>query len=163
MAALNKIIKNTTSATVFVPDVGISLDAFAIYDITESELLMWVASIDVVSLINSGALVVNNGAIDLTPDEGIRYLQYPDRLDIQQNSTTVTRVTTAINFTGNVTVTDNDDGKATVNVFSGAAAPALREVTAVVYPFGFVNTDSNLLFEYDVANNLILFLKEEII
>jgi hypothetical protein len=161
---LNKIIKNTTGSVVFIPDVGISLDPFAVYDITESELLMWVASLDIIPLVNSGTLIVNNGSVDLTAAEGVRFLQYPDRLSVQQSGTDVTRITTELNFTGAVTVTDNTDGKVTVNVSTtGTISPSLREVTMVQYPFGPVNIESNLLFEPDPQNDTILFLKEEIL
>ena len=161
---MNKILKNTTNFSVFVGDTGISIPANSSYDITESELLLWVSSSDILSLISNGTIVVNNGSSDLSSNDGIRFLQYPDRLTVKVNDNDTVNVTTDLNFTGNVTVTDNGDGKATINVGTGASTPdpILREVTAVHYPFGLVNITSDLLFEADPVNDVIRFLKEEI-
>lgn len=161
---MNKIIRNTTGSNIFIKDTGINILANSSYDITEPELLLWVASTDVLPYIDIGDLVINNGTIDLPAYEGVRFLQYPDRVTIQKDALDVTRVTTEINFTGNVTVTNSNSGTANVHINETAAlTPSLREVTAVLYPFGYINTKSGLLFEADPVNDTILFLKEEIL
>jgi hypothetical protein len=113
---MHKILKNTTASDIFILDTGINLKASSSYEITQSEFLLWVASLDIISYINSGSVVVNNGSIDLSASEGIRALQYPDRITVKSNSTDVTRVATDINFTGSATVTDDGNGQVTVDI-----------------------------------------------
>ena len=161
-----KLLKNTTNVIVFISDVGISIPALGTYLITTQEYLLWAASLDYQSLVTSSTIVVNNGSIDLAPNDGIRYINYADRAKVQVNGVDVTQVATTLNFTGSVTVTDNSNGKATVNVTGtgGSSTPCLREVTYVLFGGTIpMSVESNLLFEPDPVNNIILFFKEEIL
>jgi hypothetical protein len=160
MATIDKLLRNTTASNIFIPDTGVSLLANSTYNITEPELLLWVASLAVLPYIISGDIVVNDGILDYSSADGIRALQYPDRLTVQKDGVGVTRVAEEINFTGNVSVVDNGDGKATVAVGS---TELLREVTIQIHPFGNINIESNLLFEADIVNDTVRLLTEETI
>jgi hypothetical protein len=159
-----KIIRNTTLSSILVQDTGVYINAGESYTIDEQTYLLWAGSESVTPLVTSGDLVVNDGAGDLLFADGLRFLKYPDRLSVKLNSAQTTIVTTELNFTGAVTVADNGDGKATVNIGSGTPEPCLREVTLVMLGGTLpMNIESNLLFEPDPINNIIKFFKEEVV
>jgi hypothetical protein len=157
---MSKIVKNVTGSDILIPDTGVFIQANSSYTIDLQTYLLWAGSVDVVPLINAGSIVINNSTLDLTPAEGIRYLEYADRLDVQINGTTITKTVKTLNLTGNATLVDNTNGKATINVNQASSIPCLREVTPVQYPFGLLNISSDLLFEADPINDTILFFKE---
>jgi hypothetical protein len=160
---MQKIIRNTTSSGIFIDDTGVYIDSGKSYVIDTHTYLLWANSLDIIGYVNSGDLVINDGFSDLSPSAGLRYLQYPDRLNVKLNSTTSIPVVTSLNFSGSVSVTDNGDGAATVNVNTVAeTAPSLREVTLVLLGGTIpINTESNLLFEPDPVNSAIKFYREE--
>ena len=163
---MTKILKNTTASIVFINDTGVSINASGQYIIPHTDYLLWAASLDYQSLVTAGTIVVNNGSIDFAPNDGIRYINYADRAKVQVNGVDITQVATTLNFTGSVTVTDNSNGKATVNVTGtgGSSTPCLREVTYVLLGGTIpMSVESNLLFEPDPINDIILFFKEEIL
>ena len=156
-----KLLKNVSASGILINDTGVHIDSGENYLIPPTDYLLWASSNDYQSFVASGDIVVNNGTVDLAAGNGVRFIEYADRSKIQVGGVDVTQVATTLNFTGAVTVTDNGDGKATVNVNSSVPPPCLREVTVVMYPFGPMNILSNLLFEPDPINDTILFLKEE--
>jgi hypothetical protein len=158
-----KSLRNTTASGIFINDTGVHIDAGETYVIDEPTYLLWAASIEIAPYIASGSIVVNNGSYDLNPNDGIRFLQYPDRVLVKQNGTSVTDVATELNFVGAVSITDNGSGRATISVNSTASIePCLREVTYVSVGTGlFYSVESNLLFEPDPMNDTIKFYKEE--
>jgi hypothetical protein len=156
-----KLLKNTTASIVFITDVGVSIPASGNYQLTTQEYMLWASSLDYQPLVTAGTLIVNNGTIDLAPADGIRYIEYADRAKIQGSGVDITQVATTLNFTGAVTVTDNGNGKATVDVATGSGTPRLREVTYVLLGGTIpLNIESVLLFEPDPINDTILFLSE---
>jgi hypothetical protein len=164
-SSMIKLLKNVSASGILINDTGVYIDSGENYLIPQTDYLLWASSNDYQSFVTSGDIIVNNGAIDLVvATDGIRFIEYSDRSKIQKDGVDVTQVATTLNFTGaTVTVTNNGDGKATVNVGASIPPPCLREVTMVVYPFGPMNILSNLLFEPDPVNDTILFLKEEIL
>ena len=82
---MTKIAKNTTGSDISLSDTGITVPASGQYTLNESEYILWAQSTVVspatqlVTLINSGDIVVNDGTTDLGAADGIRFLQYPDR------------------------------------------------------------------------------------
>jgi hypothetical protein len=157
------VIKNTTLSPIFINDIGFNIPPGS-NTIEPMNHLLWADSLDIVPFINSGSVVINDGVVDLSPADGIRFLLYPDRLTVQKNSSDITKVVKSINIVGNATVTDNSDGKVTIDVGYGASGQLLREVTMIVAPgVGFIDIKSNLLFEADPQNDTILFYGEEII
>lgn len=69
-----KILKNTTLAAITIKDMGIVIPASSSYTITIQEYLLWASSNDVLTYINSGNLVVNNGIEDLSIARGIKHI-----------------------------------------------------------------------------------------
>lgn len=115
-----KILKNNTISDIVLKTVGYTILASDNYTIEVSEFRFW-ATPDVITeitpFINSGDITVNDGINDLSATDGIRYLKYPDRAYIQQDSVDVTRVNEVLNFEGeHVEVTDDGNGKATVTI-----------------------------------------------
>lgn len=159
---MSKILKNNTSSDILINDTGVSVLANSSYTIPEQDYILWAASVNVQSYLDSSDLIANDGTSDLSPTEGSRFLKYPDRITIQKDDIAIKNFVTDINFTGNVTVISNDNGKTTIDIISGSGTPeaSLREVTTVIYPFGPLNVSSDLLFEVDLVNDTILFLKE---
>ena len=156
---MKKIIKNITSSGILVQDTGVYIDANSSYEIDNQTYLLWAASQSVIPLIQSGDIIINNGNSDLSVLEAIRFLEYPDRITVKENSTTVTRVTTELNFTGAVSVSGLDDGVANIDV---GVSSVLREVTLVQLGGSlFMNIESNVLFEPEPVNDTIYLLGEK--
>jgi hypothetical protein len=156
---MKKIIKNTTNTGILVQDTGTYIDANSSYEIDNQTYLLWAASESIISLIQSGDVVVNNGNTDLSAIEAIKFLEYPDRITVKANSTTATRVTTELNFTGDVAVSGSSDGIANINI---GVFNVLREVVLVQLGGSlFMNIESNALFEPDPVNDTIKLLREQ--
>ena len=166
---MQKIIKNTTASTIFINEAGVNILAGTQIIIDPSVYYLWEKPemiTEISANVDAGNLVINNGIMDLSPADGLRFLQFPDRIIVKKDGSDVTEVVTSINFTGNASVVDNGNGAVTVNVTGGSIVipPLLREVTMVIYPgVGFVDVSSGLLFEADPENDTILFLGEEIV
>jgi hypothetical protein len=80
-----KLLKNTTGSAISISDTGITVAASpGTYTIPQQDYLLWAASIDIVSHVNSGNIVVNDGVNDITVANGfnlinaIDYLKHPD-------------------------------------------------------------------------------------
>lgn len=72
-----KILKNTTGSAIVINDVGrVSLPATpATYTIPPQDYDLWSASANIVSHINAGTVIVNDGYDDLKPVSGLRHIQ----------------------------------------------------------------------------------------
>lgn len=145
-----KILKNITVVDIYISDMGIVVPANGSYSITITEAPMWATSIDVISPVNNGDIVVNNGLIDLSAIDGLRFLQYPDRATIQKNGTDVTEVSTIVNFEGpEFTVTNNGNGKTTVRVDAlGAFSDTMYWANCVCHCDGLMFSDFEPLVDY---------------
>lgn len=72
---MSKLLKNTTNSIIAISDTGVSLPASpATYTIPPQDYLMWAASTNIITHINSGAVVVNDGVNDLSISRGLAYL-----------------------------------------------------------------------------------------
>lgn len=164
---MTRILKNTTGSPISVQDIGVTIAASGQYEFAPQDYALLQSSTDVDAFVTSGDLVVNNGSSDLSAAEGLYYIKQSAVVIIQEDSVNKSRSATKLNFTGAVDVTNTGSGGVTVNITGGggggSVTPKLREVTMTVYPFGNVNTESNLLFDADVVNDTVDFLEEEII
>ncbi len=71
-----KVLKNTTIAAISIQDAGVTIPASpGQYTIPEQDYLIWQASVNVISYINSGALVVNDGVNNLSAARGLAYIK----------------------------------------------------------------------------------------
>jgi hypothetical protein len=96
-----KILKNNTAANILINDTGISIPALGSYTIQITEYLLWAASADVISKINSGNITVNDGVSNLNTTEGLSYIAYPDhalggRFNNEANGFVATNIQAAI-------------------------------------------------------------------
>jgi len=133
-----KIIKNQKSpaADISLGDVGVTIPASGQYTLNNAEILLWSDAIilspasQLVTLINSGDIVVNNGTSDFNAADGIGFLKYPDRATIQLGTTDTVRVAEIFNFEGDVNVVKSAAGKATITIGeTGTATGKLYVVT----------------------------------
>jgi hypothetical protein len=117
---LEKILKNTTGSDIFLEFPGITVPASGQVTINVEEYKDIAAESALITeltpLINSGDIVVNNGTVDYSAADGIRFLEYPDRLTVQEGGTDTTIVTKSINFTGSAATTDQGDGNVDIEV-----------------------------------------------
>lgn len=76
-----KILKNTTASPISLTDLGISVSANGQVIVTPQDYLLAADSSQIIALIGSGDLVVNDGNSDLSVSEGIRLLigSYPNK------------------------------------------------------------------------------------
>ncbi len=72
---MSKILKNTTVSDIFVADVGINLIAASSYTVPAQDYMLWAASSNVIVYIGNGSVVVNDGTYDLSPAQGVGYIQ----------------------------------------------------------------------------------------
>jgi len=117
-----KFFKNTTINDIFIKAAGTTIPTSEQYEIDPINYILWAtddAITEMTPYINSGDIIVNNGTDDLLAEEGIRFLKYPDRIEIQENDVSKIRVIKKLNFEGDVTVTDEGSGKVTIDVTGG--------------------------------------------
>jgi len=69
-----KVLKNQTASIIVIKDVGIEVPASGQYTIQAMDFLLWVESADIDAHINSGDIIVNNGARDLPAATGLAFL-----------------------------------------------------------------------------------------
>ncbi len=93
-----KVIKNTTGSIVPVGDVGIQIPASGAYTVPPQDYLLWSASVNAVTLINAGTLVVNDGTKDLTKKNGLAYL-----VDLEIRTTNIVSVSKTPSGAGDFT------------------------------------------------------------
>lgn len=114
-----KILKNTTITDISLNETGITIPASGQVTLNETEYAQ-VAFIDSITelttYLNSGDIVVNNGTVDLTAAEGLRYLSISIKPSIEANDSSISRYIKTINFEGDINVSDDGDGKVTVNI-----------------------------------------------
>lgn len=158
---MSKILINSVSGEIEIPDTGVTIGVSGLYEIPPQDYYLWAASLDVITPVVSGYLTVNDGYENLSPNDGLRFLRYPDRSTIQLSDSDIVRFSRILNFIGSVNVTDNGDGKATVEVFgSSVSAEYLREVTYIDLGGGvFVNNESNLLFDGTLNDSISFFIE----
>lgn len=158
---MTKILINSVSGEIEIPDTGITIGVSGLYEIPPQDYLLWDASLDVIEPIVSGYLTVNDGYVNLSANDGLRFLRYPDRPAIQFSDADIVRVARILNFIGSVNVTNDGDGKATIEVLGSGSVSAeyMREVTYIDLGGGQgYNDESNLLFEANVNNSISFFV-----
>lgn len=145
--ALIKILKNTTGADITLRQVVIR--AGSSYTIPPKRFDVWAADDVVDPYVTSGDIVVNDGTVDLSVAAGIRHLDklsaatqvdvdlspfqnistdddvqavLPELIpNAQVNDVDVTTQINSVDFRGNVSVTDEGNGNATITI--GTASP----------------------------------------
>ena len=84
---MNKILKNTTISDIIIGDTGITIPTSAQYTIPHQDYLLWAASSEIISFINSGDIIVNDGVKDLPVNLGLALL-----VDLEIRTKNVVRV-----------------------------------------------------------------------
>jgi hypothetical protein len=138
VASLKKIIKNLSSPPVDIEilETGVTILTSTTHTIDPVSYLHWAkpeAITEITPYLNSGDLVVNDGTQDLTASEAIRFLEYADRLYIEELGVNKAKTAKIINFDGDVAVTEDGTGKVTVTVGTGGV------VKGKLYDFSFNN------------------------
>lgn len=130
-----KIIKNNTLADIEIESAGVTLFVGEDFEIDAQEYVLWARSkviAEIAPLIASGDITINNGTNDLSAATGKLYIEYPDRIALNDSSNTED-VVVAASFTGNVTVTSNGDGTASVDIGTSPPTDALGLVHQMVF------------------------------
>ena len=84
---MSKILKNTTTSNISIGDVGVTVIASSSYIVQSTDYLIFSASNDIFTYIDSGAIVVNDGLIDLNINEGKALIRFPDdALSVRYNN-----------------------------------------------------------------------------
>lgn len=74
----SKILKNQTGSPILIADVGITIPASpATYTIQPTDYLLWDASANIITYINNGNIVVNDGTQDLSISSALAYIKFP--------------------------------------------------------------------------------------
>jgi len=73
----------------------------------------------------------------------------------QKDDVTIVEETNTLNFEGNVLVTNEGNGKATVTILGADAAPKLMQVACLSLPCGTINYAVCKLWEADQVNHLV--------
>ena len=68
---MSKILVNNQTSDVEVGDTGITVTSNSTYTIPPADYALWAASNDIVTLVGSGQLLVNDGNRDLEIAEGV--------------------------------------------------------------------------------------------
>ena len=75
---MEKVVKNTTLTDIVVDNTGVTIPASGQYTIPPQDYALWaedVAITEVTAAVNAGDLVINNGTIDLTAVNGLKFLE----------------------------------------------------------------------------------------
>jgi hypothetical protein len=91
---MSKILKNNSSSIVDISDTGQSVSANSSLTINPQDYDLYAASEDIVALIGSGALIVNNGSEDLDKSAAIRLIQggFSNKIQLNEDLLTSNRV-----------------------------------------------------------------------
>lgn len=76
-----KILKNTTLSDIELLELGVTVPASGQYEVGTSDYLILAQSnsiSELTSLINSGDIIVNDGTDDLSIEDALEYIKYPD-------------------------------------------------------------------------------------
>jgi len=133
MAALKKIIKNTTGSDIEINETGQTVPAGGQIEIDPINYNYWATSetiTEITSAVNAGDLVINNGTSDLNAADGLLFLEHPDRAIVQLSAADVVRVAKILNFQGDVDVSQPIAGQATITIGeTGTATGKLYVIT----------------------------------
>lgn len=122
MATLDKIIKNTTGSDIPLNEVGLTIEAGTSYTLVLDEYLRWATPEVITELttpVNAGDLVINDGTNDLSASDGLRFMEYADRHYVEDSGVNKSKVNVITNYDTGLQVTDNGNGKVTVDVLEG--------------------------------------------
>jgi hypothetical protein len=153
---IQKIIKNTTNANIFINEAGVRIPANGQHIIDPTVYYLWAkqeTQAELASYTSAGDIIINNGLIDLSASDGLRFLLHPERITVQETGVDITRVVTTINVTGNASVTDNGNGKVTIDVGTGSGSGPVFENTmywanCVCHCDGVMFSDFEALVDY---------------
>ena len=159
-----KILKNQTGAAILIADMGVRLPASpATYTIPPQDFPLWASSVDIVSPVTGGSVVVNNGLADLLPSDGIDHLARKfDRFDNVTYSSLSPRLTSTTTTTNGTQVLTGDSNFA--NTYTGSASGfkvQLPNATTLKLPpngalkFEFFNQNASpITITYNDGSNL---------
>ena len=113
---MSKILKNTTLSTIDISDTGQTVSINGSLTINPQDYDLYSASEDMVSLIGSGSIIVNNGSEDLDKASGIRLIQggFANRINLTEDLLESDRI--KVNVTGTL-----GDGKVKVSTADSAS------------------------------------------
>ena len=75
---MSKIVKNQTTSNITVGDTGVTIPASGQYTIPPVDYLLWAESDDIITSINAGDLILNDGIYDLDSTNSKYFIKYPD-------------------------------------------------------------------------------------
>jgi hypothetical protein len=146
---LSKVIKNTTNTDIFIEEAGVTILANDQIILDPLVHYLWAKpemAAEITTAVNAGSIVINNGLADLSPSDGLRYLENPDRISITLNTNSVKKVVTDIDVQGDASVTDQGDGKVRFTVGQNNT-PIGKLYTIEAFAVG-VTTNKWLLVEH---------------
>jgi len=115
-------VKNNTGSVVTVTDIGLDVAASATEDIDLREATQgWAASSDIDTLIDADTLDIVLDSVVLSNADAKEIIHSLRLLKVSEDSTVKTRDVNTVNFTGEVTVTDQGGGVVNVDIGSTTA------------------------------------------
>lgn len=129
---MSKLITNTTASAIVISKAGIRIAAGATYTVEVRDYLLWASDevlTQVIPLITSGDLVVNDGIQNLSVSDGINFLEYPDTAFNGRFLSDPERV----NGFSSKTIQEAIEEASTGSVVSIAPTTTVGAVTAVAY------------------------------
>lgn len=155
-----KIIKNTTGSDIAIKTFGRTIEAGDQITIDQTDYPL-LSSDDVLTEmltdINSGDIVINDGSSDLTSSQALRFLKYPDKIIIQINNVDIVKFNDIINFQGAITIQDSGSGKTTVIVATTSEDEDPRLVSIECVP----SDPTCIINSSMLTNHKLCFLKKE--
>ena len=162
---MSKIVKNTTGIDVVVQDVGVTIPASGQYILNKNEYHLWGDSLDIITLIDGGTLIINDGVTDLSIDRAKdfisendfafshRFLSQPERVNgfnsknvqeaIEESRTTFEGKGFQTTFAGNGTFRNSWMSQEDTNVESDES-PDIFKYGARLVGIDFTNQNQNV-------------------
>jgi len=163
------IATNVTLSDILLEDLGKSIDATTAIELTELfDVTELIESKDLAHYVEIGDITLNNGLVDLDTDEALNHLHFDTRLeddqtidqatniavldssnvlriDVLQDETPIVEYTKQLNFTGGVDVTDDGDGRATIDIQGGGTSATDKK--AGIIALALDDTNKDILFD----------------
>lgn len=73
-----KILKNQTVSAIVITDTGVTVPVSPDYTIPPQDYALWAASTDIVTPVNAGDIIINDGVNDLSAARALDYISHPD-------------------------------------------------------------------------------------
>lgn len=145
--SFKKILKNSTSPAtdIEIDSAGITISIVEDYEIPPQEYTLFASEKvinELATYINAGDIIVNNGADDLSAGDGLRFLQYPDRLITKERNTEKVFVPESYDFDGNLS-TSVSGGELTITSGGDAGSNNDDDLLGSMWQSDFGNNSSN--------------------